>query len=307
MDDLLQRIRPKLLQVKWQNNTLRVVPKGEMTEKLMRKIINATTCLLIAGLLSACGSKPITLSLVPEVESNMGKPKVSIETTYPDDTEVQIFITASSPDKQDIYGGTIATVKNGHAEAVLDYNGDCFPNDKYLVKCIVDPYMQDNDLYTQISSMSSNMEKSGISGTDGSGSGNSDGYYSIEKQFEITDSVDVSEDREIKLKLSADIAEHVEQKLPLTTFEAAGANEVEDGKYSVIVNLTFDGEYSAKSAGMVLKLNSDDLANFIGSEHPEVQKMDFLWRVPYLGRNLSKFSYERRDGAMYATDKVLGF
>lgn len=32
MDDLLQRIRPKLLQVKWQNNTLRVVPKGEMTE-----------------------------------------------------------------------------------------------------------------------------------------------------------------------------------------------------------------------------------------------------------------------------------
>lgn len=274
---------------------------------MRNNIVVTVAALLSAVVITACGSDSVSLSLVPEIESNRGKPKVNIETTYPDDTEIQIFIMASSPDKQDIYGGTIATVKNGHAEAVLDYNGDCFPNDKYLVKCIVDPYMQDYDLYTQISSMSSDMEKSETSGTDGSGSGNSDGYYSIEKQFEITDSVDVSEDREIKLKLSADIAEHVEQKLPLTTFEAAGANEAEDGKYSVTVNLTFDGEYSAKSAGMVLKLNSDDLANFIGSKHPEVQKMDFLWRVPYLGRNLSKFSYERRDGAMYATDKVLGF
>lgn len=35
MDDLLQRIRPKLLQVKWQNNTLRVVPKGLMRKQLL--------------------------------------------------------------------------------------------------------------------------------------------------------------------------------------------------------------------------------------------------------------------------------
>ncbi len=80
-----------------------------------------------------------------------------------------------------------------------------------------------------------------------------------------------------------------------------------EGDYIALVNLTWDVRNSSATTEEMLQMYSDDLAASLAIDHPEVQEVAIFWHVPYLGSNSSKWAYERKDGGMYLTDKVLGF
>lgn len=80
-----------------------------------------------------------------------------------------------------------------------------------------------------------------------------------------------------------------------------------EGDYIALVYLTWDVKNKPDMTETMLQMYSDDLAASLAADHPEAQEVAIFWQVPYLGSNTSKWSYERRNGGMYATDKVLGF
>lgn len=299
------------------------------------KVIRTLIGILFAGILTSCGSNQLRIEMSAESTSNRGYPTIDVDTSLPDGSVIDAWVTTT----QDWENGserTDAVVSSGHASLSLDNNGLGYPNGSYQIRVFIDPEHQSEELKNQIG----NPEKDVIL-TAGLDVGSSGFAYTPKVIYrtvylDINDSKVVLENKKPEpkpevekkeddfssedfwasrntpeKKLEDYIWSRVHNEYDRTTVNRVEINEDlgtdTEGDYIALVYLTWDVKNKPDMTETMLQMYSDDLAASLATDHPEVQEVAIFWQVPYLGTNTSKWSYERRDGAMYATDKVLGF
>lgn len=209
-----------------------------------------------------------------------------------------------------------------------------YPNGRYEIRVYIDPERQSDELKKQIGNPEKDVLLAGGLDIGSSGFAYSPKVIYGTVRLDINDSKVVLESKKPKpqaekeeddstsedfwasmntpeKKIEDYIWSRVHNEYDRTTVNRVEINEDlgtdAEGDYIALVYLTWDVKNKPDMTETMLQMYSDDLAASLATDHPEVQEVAIFWQVPYLGTNTSKWSYERRDGAMYATDKVLGF
>lgn len=253
----------------------------------MKRFITAMICLIFTGLVCAHGSEP--LSITPTVKSNRGKPKISIETTFPDGTEIFVFIIAEAKERQDMHEGNFVEVKYGKAETALDHNGLPFPNGKYRLQYIVYPEQQRGDAYTKLKEMDALKD------------------YELDTELEIKDSPLSESMEDLQKKMTEGFTDIASKQPSFITFDKVVIKECERGGYTAYVGLVFNQDMDAKGTEAFLKLNSNDAATYVQNNHPEVSDLVLYWKTPHLSDRGTLYVYRWEKGKLTGASRNLGF
>lgn len=306
---------------------------------MRNNIVITVAALLSAAAITACGSNKMRIDLTAEFLSNNGTPTINIESSLPDSSIVEVSLINKSGDDAKIgdYGDVL--IEDGCASIEFDNKGKGFPNGEYALRFTIYPSEQREVIQKQMGDIEKDVILANGINLRSPMYGDNIKYLYKEMSVEITDSsvvieapkedpVPKSDSKEEKKddsssedfwasrntpekKLEDYIWSRVHNEYDRTTVDRITINEDlgtdTEGDYIALVYLTWDVKNKPDMTETMLQMYSDDLAASLAADHPEVQEVAIFWQVPYLGANTSKWSYERRDGAMYATDKVLGF
>lgn len=309
---------------------------------MSKKIIITIAAILSAASITACGSNKMRIDLTAEFLSNNGTPTINIESSLPDSSVVEVSLKNRSSDTANVEEQGDVLIESGHASIEFDNEGKGFPNGEYALRFSIIPDKQPEEIRKQMGDIEKDVILANGIDLRPPMYGDNIKYLYKDMSVEITDSEVVIEapeedpapilESEAKSdnekddsaaedfwasmntpekKLKDYIQSRVRNEYDRTTVNRVEINEDlgtdAEGDYITLIYLTWDVKNKADMTEKMLQMYSDDMAASLANDHPEVQEVALFWKVPYLGTNTSKWSYERINDGMYLNDKVLGF
>ncbi|WP_077533172.1 hypothetical protein [Massiliimalia massiliensis] len=128
-------------------------------------------------------------------------------------------------------------------------------------------------------------------------------YYSSNNSGDSKGSVTTDTKEGVENKIRGLINEEFENTdiISISIIDDFGTEENDD--YVAIISLRYNQENNGIKSKKVLGLYNTDLAAYIGTEIPNVEKLTITWEVPHLENAAAKRSYERKGEWMQTSDE----
>lgn len=128
-------------------------------------------------------------------------------------------------------------------------------------------------------------------------------YYSSNNSGDSKGPVTTDTKEAIENKIRDLINEKFENTdiISISIIDDFGTEENDD--YVAIISLRYNQENNGIKSKKVLGLYNTDLAAYIGTEIPNVEKLTITWEVPHLENAAAKRSYERKGEWMQPSEE----